>query len=309
MPEDQPARTWREVFVASLLDGAPPQWIAWATPRLVAAAKDLHFAAGETIYRSGDPAETGYFVVSGAVELAKPGFQSMTFGEAGIVGMLDAFLARPRSRAAVALRATRLLEIAASEWFDVMEDSFDMAMFAIDSIATRVHASRRVPAHEPTPRDGDAPTMLTLVDSVHALHRVSYLCGARVQALVVLAEQARIVRLDPGDVLHVGTRDRQVFVLVDGEVEVVDGARTEAFGAGTIVGGATTFATSISFDARATRSTRALAVTMEHLFDVMEEHFDLTRSIMRALVTEREAILTVEAPLDENTALSLESHG
>jgi CRP-like cAMP-binding protein len=293
------------VFVARLLAGAPPRWVAWATPRLVAAARDLRFGAGETIYRIGDPAETGFFVVSGSVELAKPGFRSVAFGEASIIGMLDAFLARPRSRDATAVRATRLLEIAASDWFDVMEDSIDMAMFAIDSIATSVHASHRVTPPEPV-RDDAVPAALTLVDCVHALHRVSYVCGARVQTLVVLAEQARAVRLEAGELLHVATREREIFVVVAGEVEMIDGARTETFASGALVGGAAAFATSIALEARATRPTLMLCVTMEHWIDVMEEHFDLTRSIMRALVTQREAIMTIaETPPAESTALSL----
>lgn len=303
---DRPARTWRELFVASFLDGAPPDVLAWAMPRLVSATRDLRVHAGETIFRIGEPSELVYFVVSGSVRADRPGFPSWTLGERSVVGILDAVLERPRSREATAITAARLLELSVSEWFEILEDSIDTAMRTVDTIASVLVDLRRQAREAPAPAPPDAaprPASLSLVERIVVLRRVDCLRRAGVQTLATLAAHAEEVRFEPGDApvaIRGDARDRAMFVIAHGEMETTSGPplTRERFGRSEMLGGAAAFVERAGFEARAAQRTVALRVSAEDWFDVMEEHFDLTRSIVMSLVAEREVLMNAvgEAP-------------
>src|SRR5258708_19044976 len=46
--------TWRELFIASFLDGAPPELLAWVTPRIASVTRELRLAEGEKLYSVGE---------------------------------------------------------------------------------------------------------------------------------------------------------------------------------------------------------------------------------------------------------------
>jgi CRP-like cAMP-binding protein len=308
---DRPSQTWRELVVASFFEGAPQEFITWATPRLAASTRDLRVSAGERLYRADEPADRGYFVVSGSVRLDKPGFPSWILSDRALVGMIDSLLERPRSREAIAVTALHLLEIPVSEWFEVMEDSVEMAMRGVDGIATDLlPLLRRAPGAvaRALTDEGPPPVSLNLVDQIVALRRVRCLQRAGVQTLATLAAHAEPVYIGPGDApVSVRIENRAMFMIAHGEMEVTyDTSKVkERFGAGEMVGGATAFVEGAAFAASATRPTLLLKVLAEDWFDVMEEHFDLTRSIVSALVLEREELMNAAASAARAQPLSM----
>jgi hypothetical protein len=115
---------------------------------------------------------------------------------------------------------------------------------------------------------------------------------AGVQTLATLAAQARELRFDTNDAPRVFVSqgdERALVVMAHGEVEVEHPWGTiQRSRRGDLLGGPAAFARGAKFTVRATHPSLALSIAAEDLVDVMEEHFDLTRSIMMSLVAHRD---------------------
>jgi hypothetical protein len=71
----------------------------------------------------------------------------------------------------------------------------------------------------------------------------------------------------------------------------VEPAHVERFGQGAFVLGPASFVRRIAFDARASRPSTVLRLPDEIVFDVSEDHADLSRSILTWLEEERDALV------------------
>lgn len=300
MAQDSAALT-REIFLAGFMAGLPPENVAWATPRLARNMVDLHLAAGEVVYRQGDPSDAHFFVVTGEVELRADGVPPWRLGERSLVGTMDITLERPRARTATTTCETHLLRMPAADWLEMQEDNFELSLRAIEGLAGMVHDTRvslldfetglvRAAPYEP-PAGADA---LDLLQRVALLRRVPLFSRGEVQSLMNLAVNAEEKRWDAGTVIVPrGEPDDGMYVVVAGSVRVVHGAcvAEETFGAGQLVL-ASRAASSRPQDLElsASEPTWALRICREDYFDTMEEHFALTRSAMKTLAAEREIL-------------------
>jgi len=137
-----------------------------------------------------------------------------------------------------------------------------------------------------------------MVDHIVALRSVRCLQRAGVQTLATLAAHSEAVYMAPGDApVSVSIHDRAMFAIAHGEMEVTydSSMAKERFATGEMLAGANAFVEKAAFSASATRPSLLLKVAAEDWFDVMEEHFDLTRSIIGSLVLEREALMNTAA--------------
>lgn len=307
---EQDVRTWRELFVVSFMRGAPRDLVEWAMPRLMHAMREVRLRPGDLAYRLGEPSRHFYFVVSGRVRLERDDAPPWEFGERSIIGALDATMDRPRSRDAVADTELVLLELPSEAWLEVLEDSIDMSIRAIEVVARGVHdlllgaVARGLVRDSSPPRpreEAPLPVALNLVDRILLLRRVTCLGRAGVQTLASLASVADEVVVEPGDALFAtGDADGAIFVVARGEIET---ERTEPsivtrYGRGAMVAGPAALVDRDAYAARATQRTLVLRFSREDWFDVMEEHFDLVRSTMISLAEEREGLMNLLGAVD-----------
>lgn len=300
------ARLLREIFLAGFMSGLPAENVAWAASRLAGVMSDVHLRAGDVLYRAGDLAPDHFFLVDGQVKLESNGAPPWTLGSHSLIGVLDVMLDRPRSRTVTATRDTHLFRVPAGDWFDMLEDNFELARRAVQGLARSVHQVR-VELDEPSDSDDDdvgprsvrrfdtPPLPLGLIDRIFALRSVTLLAEADVQAVTTLADLAREIEIAPGETfISRGEPNDSMVLVLSGEVTTSHaGSLPRArFGPGKLVfGSASVSSDDLGYDARAEVATRALRIGHEDFFDVMEEHFPLARSVMKALSNERERLM------------------
>jgi CRP-like cAMP-binding protein len=96
---------------------------------------EVRVAAGETVWRRGDPAEDFLVVVNGAMGCsAGPSHDPVLVGPSGVAGLHEALGYNDRWCDAVATSPSTVLRIDVESLLDIMEDHFDMA---IDFVALR----------------------------------------------------------------------------------------------------------------------------------------------------------------------------
>lgn len=296
-------RLLREIFLAGFMAGLPAENVKWAAARLAQNMSDVRLRAGDVLYRQGELADAHYFVVTGEIRLEAEGLPQWHLGERSLVGTLDITLERPRARNAIAERDSFVLRMPAGDWLDMLEDNFELTLRAVQGLADGVHRlSVELGDFESDPPSPAGARMrpepsgsLGFVERMLLLRGVPLFAGAEVQALTNLAELATEVSYAAGELLV--ERDQpseSMFVVVSGEVTAAraDSARVQRFGPGMLVFRyAAASPKDLGYDARADTPTRALRIAREDYYDVMEEHFALARSSMRALAAEREVLV------------------
>ena len=305
--DERSARLLREIFLAGFMSGLPAANIAWAAARLASTMTDVRVPAGAVLYKAGDPTDHHYFVVEGEIRLEAEGEPPFVFGDRSLIGTFDLFIGRPRARTAVATKPTHLLRISSQDWLDMMEDNFELTRSAIEGLATDIDEIRA--ALGPIDADADADAVpspprslvgqgdgaLGLVDRIFALETVALFANADVQALTNLAIVADEVAFEEGErIFERGVPNDRLIALLSGEVRGtrIDGGFLETFGPGDLVfGGSAVGAETPNHEAYATRVTRALRIVREDYLDVVEEHFALARSSLKAIMIEREKLV------------------
>ena len=312
---ERSARLVREIFLAGFMSGLPPENVAWATHRLARNMDDVHLRAGEVLYRQGDPTTAHYFVVYGEIMLAAEGVPPWSLGERSLIGTIDLTLDRPRTRTATATKDTHLLRMPATVWLDMLEDNFELVLRGVEGLAQGVHELRVAVGGGAVASDAPAPSLVTLpskgelglVDRVFLLRGVHLFARGEPQALLDLAAHAVEVELEAGVVVVAREQNDAMFVTVSGAIAATAAASVpeETFGPGTLVFGSRA-ATSkdLGFEAHTTTKSRVLRLLREDYFDAMEEHFGLARSSMKALASEREALVNESALRTRSTSAS-----
>jgi CRP-like cAMP-binding protein len=297
------SRVMREIFLAGFMSGLPAENVKWAAARLAQNMTDVRLRSGEVLYREGELADAHYFVVSGDIRLEAEGLPPWTLGDRSLVGTLDITLERPRARNAIAARDSFLLRMPAGDWLDMLEDNFELMLRGVQGLANGLHRLRLElddvqSLQDPPPSKplGPVPAeALGFVERMLSLRGVPLFSGGEMQALTNLAELSVEVSFAAGEeLIERGQPSEGMFVVVTGEVTGTRGesAREETFGPGTLVFGSTAASSKdLGYEARAVTPTRTLRIAREDYYDVMEEHFALARSSMKALATERELLV------------------
>ena len=138
--------------------------VPYADARLEALAElarespEQRFAAGELLWREGDPSGYGLMMVAGVVEgVAGAGRQRFRFSSRSVVGGLDSLAARPRWFDATALVDTVAIKVPTGALLDLFEDHVDMALDLLRVMAGEVLALReRIGADGSVPQTREA---------------------------------------------------------------------------------------------------------------------------------------------------------
>jgi len=148
-PDDEtapyPARPLSLVEKLAVLRRSVP----YAEARLEALAElarespEQRFAAGQVLWRAGDPSGHGLMMVAGVVEgVAGGGSQRFRFSSRSVVGGLDSLAAQPRWFDATALVDTVAIKVPTGALLDLFEDHVDMALDLLRVMAGEVLALR-----------------------------------------------------------------------------------------------------------------------------------------------------------------------
>src|SRR5690606_24271749 len=142
----------------------------------------------------------------------------------------------------------------------------------------------RCPEHAPLP----------LVERVLTLRDVPTFARSSIQALVSLAPAAEELRLSAEQLMfRAGESYGALFVVAHGAIELENKLprRLLRFGPGSLLLGATAFGeVQHAYSARALAESVVLRLRIEDVFDVMEDHFDLARSVFADLAALRERV-------------------
>ncbi len=282
------AKIGREIFLRSFFEVRPPRSLAQA---LVAVMSDHDFKAGDVIFTAGSTATHVYFVVEGKVQLQRDGEFPWTFDEQSVIGIIDAVLARPRSRTAVATADTHALSIRYQDYIEVLQEHFDFATKALENVNRFIHESSRTlaPHHVFKPPETVsviAPEIidqrpLNLVERLLVLYNAPFFIGAPVQPLVSFAAVVEEERWSAGTVLfEIGEPSTTLRWLVSGRVRAeLDEPRIVGwFGPGDLVGAQAAIGyPETQYRMIAEQDTVILQAEKEDLYDLMEDHARLAR--------------------------------
>lgn len=114
-----------------------------AVAELARESPEVRIAAGERLWRAGDPSGSSLVIVAGVVAgAADGGRQRFRFSTGSIVGGLDSLAAVPRWFDAEALTEVAAIQVSYGVLLDLLEDHTEMAMDLLRVLASGVLALR-----------------------------------------------------------------------------------------------------------------------------------------------------------------------
>lgn len=300
-----------ELYMRSLLGG----FFRGDTVRqMMQVSREVFFSASDRLYRQGAPPQFVYFLVDGEVHLETEDAEPWSFDGGDIVGVLDADSAAAHRRTAIARTDVHALALAVRDWHDIQEDNLEMVRLRLLGNARNLLG--RGLSLTPTlglPQVvsvGAPPSLVTQMDLDSELNAFERLLSLRLapafalagtQSLLELAQEAREVRRGPGEILfEEGEEATHAFVNVTGVVSLEREATqvTAQFGPTTLVGGYLGLG-QVTYPVRARAESEVVAMEIEvsHLFEVMEDHYDLVRAVMAFMANERMRVQDAAPPV------------
>lgn len=296
MGTDEPpsARLERELFVRARLARVAEPGLGLMAASL---AEEVVFAPGAILFREGEPALDFYSFLRGDIEVASRGMAPAFLRNQTGVGLLDVLAEHPRKATVTAVTRVRALRVPGEQYIDFLEEHYELALGYALRASQEVHELSLALA----PDGGFAPVDLPAGDghmahpggSLNLVERIEVLRGSRifrkatVQSLVRLALLATEIHLEAGETLfRRGGAAGKFHFVAQGVIEAThDSPRLIArFDGGDLVCGYGALGNADNqYVARALAPTVVFAYCEEDFFDVMEEHFDLTRSVLSAI--------------------------
>jgi len=271
-------------------------WADMPAARLAVLAehsKAKFFSKGTYLFREGRPVTRMHMIVDGEVELRRHGHLLRKLGSRGAAGALSMFARDPHGYDGIALRDTTTLEMELEDTEDIFEDNFDILHTVLRATAADVIQIRRSmdagAGFGEDFKDGIAcPTRpMDLVERIFFLRKSMVVAQGRINAIADMARLAREVRLEAGEVLwKSGEPSKEIVVLACGKLACVsdDGRQRFRFGTGDTVGGLDALAGIPRwYEAVAEEKVVGLALDMEGVVDVWEDHVELPMELMRRL--------------------------
>jgi CRP-like cAMP-binding protein len=302
MREDRFLRIGREVFLAAL--GVPLEEVdSWVIDRLTFVLDEQRVRRGQKLFTAGEPLESLYFMQNGQVRFAREGGPSWTVRGRWLLGGFEALGDRPAPHSVVALEDFDAMRVPAAAWVELLEDSFQLGRLAVVNYSRALmQVEERSPTGAPVslPPESLSPTaaarsMIGPVESLALLLDAGMLRNAGVQALADLVSVSREVSFAAGEsIIERGVECPHLVRLIEGDVlaEHEAPAMSRRYRSGDLVCDAAVLGqVAAKWQARAIAPTRGLSFPVEALFDLMEEHFDLLRSVLASLGARRQLLL------------------
>ena len=290
---DRREQMQRELFLSVLMPTKPP--VAMAR-KMARSMHEVRAPQGHVLYEKGDVADSSFFITQGTVVLDDDGADPLTFTVGDIVGVVDLNMDRPRSRRAQATTDVVLLQLAYEVWIEAQEDNVEWTAATGRVVSEMVHKSMLESAagleHRHQEPLDPVPTKFedTLLARIVLLHGSNFFERAGVQALAALAERAQGVSFEPGQI--VPTHPDSIYLVAEGAVVLERHTAPLlrlSFGRGELLLAGGAFSGSLDqYEARGAGNGTLLVLRWADLEDVIEDHFQLARSLMRGISLSRE---------------------
>jgi CRP-like cAMP-binding protein len=269
---------------------SPPGHIpAPALAALAGQATERHFAAGATLIGLDCRCDAVHILVEGGVTVSPSGRPSCTVGPREAIGLLEVLA---RVEGGVEARATAesvTLEVDATTLFSVLDDHLEMTLSLVRELARRLLASAAAGLIWPSrPVKDISPGRIDLVDRIRLLQRTDLFARTRALSLGEIASQFDECQVEAGTMLwREGDPASWLIVLLAGEVDASsDGGLRHSWGPGTAPGTLDAIAGAPRwYDARAVTPVTALRLSVDRLFDAVEDDFSMAEDLLAALAT------------------------
>jgi CRP-like cAMP-binding protein len=302
--EDRAERIRRELFLRVLTPAKPPPAVARA---MASAMKEVHYAAGDVVYRQGEASIMVYFISEGVMECIAEGEPPRQFAPGSVVGILDVNLLRPRARTAYAKTDLVALVLEAEDWLEILEDNLSFMADSRRIVSGTLHdmvlelaPDGAFPRVELPDEEETRPVLEgTMVERLVVLRESYHFEHASVQALVELARRGELVRLARTETLWIpGGAGRRVALILSGILDVerrLAPIVQASFGRADLVLGAAAFAGTLNeYVVSARTDALVLVLSWSDIDDVVEDHFDLVRAMFYGSSIERERCVAAQ---------------
>ena len=257
----------------ALADANPDQLAA-----ILEAVRERSFAPGATLLRPGETPTEVHIIVEGKVRLVQEK-RTVWLGRGDVVGVLGALEQRPQTVLCLCDSAVQTLSVRIDDFFDLMEDFFDLARAMMGFLARRVIEVGA--AHQFHDGEGAAFSArarpVSLIERLVFMKSVPLLAGGSMEELARLAAEATEVEFGAGEVVYAEGAPADAFWLVLSGRLGPYGPRTSA-GAIDVLAQVSHRETVV-----ATEPSLALRIPAERFFDLVEDHIDLMRRLTRDL--------------------------
>lgn len=314
-------RVERELFVRRLVAtqftgvDAPDSVII----ELLGSMREVEFRKKQTVFERGRHPDWFYILRSGAIELVHEDQAPWKFTAGATIGIIDALIDRPYQRTAVALSDSACLAMRSADYFEMLEDHAAFAREVVAFQALRLQ-QRHLELPEPQRRFRrpsrewrllrPGAKELGLVERLLVLRKVPAFSTSTIQPLVSLAKRAKSIHFSSGDVIFKeGDESETFWVIAAGRVKISrGGSKVVERGPGELIESFAAFgAARRQYTATAVVPVTMLAIDKDVLFDRMEEHFELTRSVMAYIASKWDVIN--QSSVDAQSSSTLQGGG
>lgn len=286
------------IFVRALfgdIDGAIADEIA-------SRMREVDFERGQLVYRRGEASTYLYFVEEGNVTLEAPSAVPWTMGPTDGFGFQDAMQDRPHARDARAATDARILVFSVEDWLDIIEDHGELGRGAllrhaesVRNMIAELAPDGGFPAPPENPPPPDPTRMPDLIERMLTLSETPVFERGGIQSLATMARVARSVRAAAGEsILAEGKALNRVYVVASGLVELrrAEPELVGRFGPSSLVGGLSLFGLpTADLAIRAVSDSLVFHISQDDWFEIMDDHFDLARSVFLHMGSERQLFM------------------
>lgn len=271
-------------------------------------AHEHSFAPGAALCRSGERVDRVHVVVDGRVRVSGGEHGDAVLGPGESIGMLTLLACDDNGLEAVAETDTVTLALRADDLFDAFESDFGLLYNQTRYLATEIlRLRRRIPAGTYLPHEAyeeAAPVGdLDLVQRLLYLRR-GPLRNANMDALMAMAQQMQMARLEPGTELwRIGAASGFMYFLLAGSVRCTTADGTPfTCGPGYPLGNLESqCAAPRWYDAVTDTAVVAMKIETDTFLDTIEQHFDMAiefvATMARGLIGRRVEMRQETAPV------------
>ncbi|MGB5704336.1 MAG: cyclic nucleotide-binding domain-containing protein [Polyangiales bacterium] len=252
------------------------------------------FTKGEHLYRSGVPAVEVQYIVRGHCEIVRNGKPVRRLGPRTVVGGISALAGEEQGYDCIALEDMQTLAIKVEDSQEIFEDHFVLLKRVLRGTSREVLDSRRKLGK----RAGFGPVgeafafperPFDLVERMAFLRKTFSFGDSEIDAIADLARDVQEVHLRKGEVLwNVGDRSTYFLLPLRGVIDckATDPDQHFQLGPGDSVGAIDSMADERRwYRAEVLEDLVAFRIDTEVLLEVLEEHFTMATSLLKAMAT------------------------
>ena len=252
------------------------------------------FRKGDYLYRSEVPAVEVQYIVRGECEIVRNGRPVRRLGPRSVVGGISALAGEEQGYDCVALRDMLTLAIKVEDSQEIFEDHFVFLKRVLRGTSREVLDARR----KLGPRAGFGPVgqpfavpgrPFDLVERMAFLRKTFSFGESEIDAIADLARDVQEVHLPKGEILwNVGDRSTYFLVPLRGVIDcrATDPPQRFELGPGDSVGAIDSIADERRwYRAEVIEDLVAFRIDAEVLLEVLEDHFAMAISLLRAIAT------------------------